>query len=852
MSVSPTLRLRVGLGAALLMLTAMSVLAYVGHQRDTEDGYRLAQAASLLTQVEAVSGRMAEAETNRRGFVITGDTSFLRGYRTARSALTPALVALHEGAAADARARALAARLDLRIAARTALLQESVDLELSSPGAHERQRAFTRAGQAESERLRALFDSLRARGGEIVAEREAAAARSARVTTRWILLLDLIAFVLALGVARLVAIDFRRRRRTLRALRESEERYRTLAETAHDGIFILDRDHKFQYVNGFVAALFGRAPTELVGKRHRDLFPAEAAAKLSGDVLAVLDAGQPLYKEEPLPLPGRELWVGTRLVPMRDDDGAVTGVMGITRDVSDRRRTEAELLETRERLQRAVEAGRVGLWDWDIQANTVTYSAEWKRQIGYGPDELSDLFSEWESRVHPEDLPALMARLNAYLVGPDEAYESEFRFRHKDGSYRRILARGSAVRDASGVRIRMYGSHIDITDQVELQHQMEQAQKMESVGRLAGGIAHDFNNLLTVINSSAELASAGLLEGDERLGDLQAIRDAGDRAVALTRQLLAFSRRQVVRPASLDLNQVVAQSIGMLRRLIGEDIELRFQPATALGVVKADRGHVEQVIMNLAVNARDAMPRGGTLTITTADVMLEVSHPDMQLAAPPGPYVMIDVTDTGVGMDAATRARVFEPFFTTKGPGKGTGLGLSTVYGIVQQGGGALFIRSEPGQGTTFRVCLPRVDAAIEVEGPSVPMSDLGGSETILVVEDDDGVRSLASRVLGVAGYRVLAAPCGEEALRLLSQRETPVDLLLTDVVMPAMNGRELMELVRARHGDIAVIYTSGYTDDTVVRLGLVDDPTRFLAKPYTAAELRRKVRVVLELRRGR
>ena len=396
----------------------------------------------------------------------------------------------------------------------------------------------------------------------------------------------------------------------------------------------------------------------------------------------------------------------------------------------------------------------------------------------------------------------------------------------------------------------LVGAMHDITERKQLEAQFRQSQKMESVGQLAGGIAHDFNNLLTVINGMAELGLAQLREGDQQQlhEDLQEIRRAGERAAALTRQLLAFSRKQILQPQVLNLNTVVAEMESMLRRLIGEDVNLVVAPTEGLGSVKADPGQMEQVLANLAVNARDAMPQGGQLTIETQNVEIDEQYARQRGAAVlPGPYVMLAISDTGMGMDEVTRGRIFEPFFTTKDPGKGTGLGLSTVYGIVKQSDGFIWVYSEVGQGTSFKIYLPQVAEAASSKRRSPTIASAHGTETILLVEDVGGLRLLGKRMLESAGYTVLTAANGEEALLLLERYEKPVQLMVTDVVMPGMSGRILAERFDATRPGMKVLYVSGYTGDVVVRHGVLDEGMPFLGKPFTAVELTRKVREVLD-----
>jgi PAS domain S-box-containing protein len=404
------------------------------------------------------------------------------------------------------------------------------------------------------------------------------------------------------------------------------------------------------------------------------------------------------------------------------------------------------------------------------------------------------------------------------------------------------------VFDDAGTCTHLVGARHDTTERQRLEAQFRQAQKMESVGQLAGGIAHDFNNLLTVINGTAELAIEQLREGDPLHDDLQEIRRAGERAAALTRQLLAFSRKQILQPQVLNLNTVVAEMESMLRRLIGENIELVVVPTKDLGRVKADPGQMEQVIANLAVNARDAMPQGGKLTVEMQSVEIDERYArDHGVAVKPGPYLMLAISDTGVGMDEITRARIFEPFFTTKAPGKGTGLGLSTVYGIIKQSDGFIWAYSEVGQGTSFKVYLPQVAEVAVSKRHNQTVAPGQGTETILLVEDVEGLRKLAKRMLESAGYTVLTAANGDEALLVLQRYKQPLHLMVTDVVMPGMSGRTLAERFDATHPGMKVLYMSGYTDDVVVRHGVLDEGMPFLSKPFAVVELTRKVRQVLD-----
>ena len=493
-----------------------------------------------------------------------------------------------------------------------------------------------------------------------------------------------------------------------------------------------------------------------------------------------------------------------------------------------------------------VERAPVGIYRSSPAGRFLSVNAALVRILGY--DSAADVLRLDMARDVYAD-PAERQRLLDRDTYTDREYdEVEATWKRKDGRLLSVQLSVRAVRKGAG-EVEYYETFVrDVTEQRRLQQQLVQSQKMEAVGRLAGGIAHDFNNLLTVITSYSDLLLQDLGGEDPKREDVEQVRKAAEGAAALTRQLLAFSRQQVLAPRVVSLSVVVQGVEKMLRRVIGEDVDLVTALDLNVGSVKADVGQLEQVLMNLAVNARDAMPTGGKLTIETANVEHDPDSAREREAAPVRRCVMLAVSDTGIGMDEATKARIFEPFFTTKEPGKGTGLGLATVYGIVQQSGGFIWVYSEPGHGTTFKIYLPQVEAPLEGRAVGAAPGDLPrGTETILLVEDAAAVRAVTRQVLERQGYTVLEAAHGAAALQTAAGHPGPIHLLLTDVVMPVLSGRQLADQLARLRPDAKVLYASGYTDDAVVRHGVLEAGISYLQKPFTADSLARKVREVLD-----
>ena len=512
---------------------------------------------------------------------------------------------------------------------------------------------------------------------------------------------------------------------------------------------------------------------------------------------------------------------------------------------TDRLRDAEHRRDAEDRFRQLAESIQQVFWMTDPRGALLYVSPAFDTIFGRSCESLVANPGVWMDAVHPDDRERVEQA--AYARSRRDEYDEVYRIVRPDGAVRWIRDRAFHMYDEAGELYRLVGTAADITEQRHLEEQLQQAQKMEIVGRLAGGVAHDFNNLLTVINGMADLVLAGLAEDDPARRDLTQIRLAGDRAAALTGRLLAVSRRQILKPEVIDLSAIVTGLRDMIQRLIGEDITLVLELAPDLASIRADPGQIEQVLLNLVVNALDAMPDGGVLTIETRTVQVDQVYAAEHPGTRTGPHAMLGVRDTGIGMDESIRRRIFEPFFTTKAYGKGTGLGLSMVYGIVKQSGGSIWFQSEPGHGSRFTIYLPYVTGSPASRAAQPPAATARGHETVLVVEDELPLRELAARVLVAAGYTVLQAGNGADALALLAGHAEPVHLVFTDVVMPGMNGRELAARLAQLRPAIRVLYTSGYTEDAILRHGVLDDPGRFLSKPYTPSVLRRRIREALD-----
>jgi PAS domain S-box-containing protein len=626
------------------------------------------------------------------------------------------------------------------------------------------------------------------------------------------------------------------------ALRDSEKRYRDLVDQAPIGIVQSTPDGRFLAVNAAFASMLGYdSPADVLQLRASEAYadPSDRAGVIETfDRSGRVSGLEVRLKQKD----GTPIWVRIDGRAVRDTAGKVERYEIFATDVREQRRSAEALGASEARYRELMEHAQDAIFVQDAQGIVQEVNRATEQLTGASREDL--VGRSFLETLPPADREDVLREFRRTLEHGRTIEPVQVRIQRRDGTIVPVEIKASVV-EVDG-RSLVFAILRDVSERNAMAEQLRVAQKMEAVGQLAGGVAHDFNNLLTAILGYSQLLAPELRGNPEHFSAIEEIRKAGERAAGLTRQLLAFSRKQMLELRVLDLNEIVHHIQEMLSRLIGEDIQVVMNLDPALGSVRADAGQIEQVIMNLAVNARDAIPRGGQISLETANVELDETYAQTHVPVQPGPYVMLAVSDTGVGMDEATRERIFDPFFTTKEKGHGTGLGLSTVYGIVKQSGGYIWVYTEPGRGTAFKVYLPRVqlpaEALVVPEPAALPAV---GNETILLVEDEESVRALARRALEARGYRVLDAADGGEAVEIA--RSQSVDLLLTDMVLPGMGGSEVAARIHDLHPLAKILYTSGYTDDVIVRRGLMERGAAFLEKPFTPTVLARKVREVLD-----
>jgi two-component system, cell cycle sensor histidine kinase and response regulator CckA len=640
-------------------------------------------------------------------------------------------------------------------------------------------------------------------------------------------------------------------RKVSKALKESEEKYLQVVESAAEAILVV-QDGMIRFLNHNTVELMGYSKKELMLRPFEEfIHPEDREMVLERHLRRIREEAIPrVYSFRVVDKDGDTKWVEINVALISWESKPAT--LNFLTNITDRKQAERSLQESQERYRELFDGAPVGYFEFDIEGRLTSVNRTELDMLGYTAEEMIGQ-PVWKFNV--EEGLARQQILSKLAGTLPPARNLERNYRKKDGTALSVLIEDRLLQDAKGRIIGIRSTIQDITDRKQaekekenLEEQLRQSQKMEAIGSLAGGIAHDFNNLLTIIKGFNQLSFLELKEGDPLRENLEEVRKATDRAADLIRQLLTFSRRQLLEMQVLDLNTTFRHLEKMLRRVIGEDIDLVTVLAEDLGRVKTDPGQIEQVIMNLVVNARDAMPSGGKLIIETANVVLDEAYVRKHVAVTPGHYVMLAVSDTGVGMTKEVKDRVFEPFFTTKEKGKGTGLGLSMVYGIVKQSGGNIWIYSEKERGTTFKIYFPRVNDPLEEMKEKGLEADLPrGRETILVVEDEEVVRRLAVEILRGQGYKVLEASNGAETLLIFKERKGLVDLILTDVVMPQMGGRQLMEQLRQQCRDTKVLYMSGYTDKFVDDRGVLGEGVNYIQKPFAIEKLVKKVREVLD-----
>jgi PAS domain S-box-containing protein len=655
--------------------------------------------------------------------------------------------------------------------------------------------------------------------------------------------------------SRLIGVlrDISGRKQVEEQLRESESRYRLIVKHQTEFIVKWQPDGTRTFVNDHYCRLFCLTEGECIGSSFFSLVAPEHRGQIVTGAASLTPEHAEFTEEHVSYTRSGPRWQQWTTRGIFDENRRLLELLSTGRDITERKAAEDKLRESQTHLLASQRIASIGSWELDVvsiddpEQNSVRWSAECHRLLGYGPDDVEMSTAAFYRRVHPEDRAKVRDAVRcAFYDG--RPYSIDYRIVLEDGTERILNEQAERVRNSTnGGVVKFFGTTQDITDRVRLEEQLRQSQKMQAIGQLAGGVAHDFNNLLTVIHGYSEVLLRDR-DNESIRYELTAIRDAGERAAQLTRQLLLFSRQAVFEPRELDLNDLVQRVGVMLRRLIAEDIELQVALASSVPAIKADPSQIEQLVMNLALNGRDAIERDGRLSISTGVASFDDAFCRANPEYRPGRFVRVTVADNGSGMTSHTKTHLFEPFFTTKGPGKGTGLGLATVYGIVQESRGFIVVKSEVGAGTTMNVFLPSLDKpAARPPGANRQEPVSNGNETVLLVEDESAVRSVVTRALTMHGYRVIAAGSGPAALRLPELAQEAVQLLITDVVMPEMSGGQLAEDIRKRFPFCRVLFISGYNEDTAIRHGQLGRNDAFLQKPFSPLNLARKVREILD-----
>ena len=633
----------------------------------------------------------------------------------------------------------------------------------------------------------------------------------------------------------------------------SAARIQLLVEQIQDfAIFMITPDGRHATWNAGVERVLGYDEAEFLGQPAELIFTPEDVDRgvPAAELVTARDRGAANDDRWMQRRDGTRFWASGVTTALRDDGGRLLGFGKVLRDLTDQRLFLERLAESDDRLRLAISAAGVGTWRWDLRTGSDTLDANLAKLLELGEGDTVVTLEQFFDRVHPEDREQTRAAFMDAVQRRD-GLQVEFRIACRDGSVRWLRDHGRVLLDEAGEPRYLTGAVLDITSQRLMDERLRASQRMDAVGKLAGGVAHEVNNMMSVVLGFTDFVLADLPLGDRRRRDLERVRTAAGRAATVTAQLLAFSRQQMLQPAVLRPADLLVTLEPVLRRLLGADRELVLHVAPDTGHVVADRGQLEQVLINLALNARDAMGSGGQLTVAVRSILLDSTfterHPEA--ASLLGPSVMLEVSDTGHGIDETTRERIFEPFFTTKPTGQGTGLGLAVVHGIVHQSGGYIEVESTPGAGTTFRILLPAVsETGQRSAAPAVPQTPTGAGETILVVEDEPMVRQLVVRTLERLGYRCLEAGDGAEALRMLQAHGVPVAGVVTDLVMPHMNGRELGEHLAAFRPELPVLFMSGYTNDEMIRRDLLAPEAPFIQKPFEVEAFAAKLRALLSM----